>query len=286
MTALTDLMAQIPHERLLSRVHDLLVLTDPVDYPGVDQVFPMYPEQPFFLDELSRHDIRGARALEIGLGSGVLSIGTLKAGAARVDALEINPRAKLFAGFNAVLNGVADGLCIRDGDRADLWAPVTGERFDFILSNPPFMPSPPGAEHYFHSGGGGLLGMDFLERILAGLDQHLVAGGRAQCVTAAPGDGELPTALIALIERHLRGAATLVVDPLRLPFDDLAHHLPDGLSAAAMAAATQQLKAQGISHEYLCVLHYAADAPRGLTVEQCAPHQAWDQPLVAGEVAA
>lgn len=148
---------------------------------------------------------------------------------------------------------------------------MTGERFDFILSNPPFMPSPPDAEHYFHSGGGGLLGMDFLERILVGLDQHLVAGGRAQCVTAAPGDGELPTALIALIERHLRGAATLIVDPLRLPFGDLAHHLPDRLSTAAMAAATQQLKAQGISNEYLCVLHYAADAPRGLTVEQCAP---------------
>jgi SAM-dependent methyltransferase len=283
MTDFSKAMARIPAGRLLSRVHDLLVLTDPVDYAGVDQVFPMYPEQPFFLDELRRTDIRGARALEIGLGSGVLSIGTLKAGAARVDALEINPRAKLFAGFNALLNGVADGLCIRDGDRADLWAPVAGERFDFILSNPPFMPSPPGAaEHYFHSGGGGLLGMDFLERILAGLDDHLAAGGRAQFVTAAPGDAELPTALIELLERHLRGAATLVVDPLRLPFDDLAHHLPDGLPAATMAAATRQLQDQGISHEYLCVVHYAADAPRGLSVEQCAAHPAWDQPLAEG----
>ena len=36
--------------------------------------------------------MQGAQALEIGLGSGALSIGALKAGAKRVTALEINPR--------------------------------------------------------------------------------------------------------------------------------------------------------------------------------------------------
>ena len=48
--------------------------------------------------------INGAEVLEIGVGSGVLSIGAIKAGAKRVTALEINPRTKIFARFNVMLN--------------------------------------------------------------------------------------------------------------------------------------------------------------------------------------
>lgn len=45
-----------------------------VEYTSIDQVFPMYPEQPFFLDELVKSKIQGANALEIGLGSGVFCL--------------------------------------------------------------------------------------------------------------------------------------------------------------------------------------------------------------------
>ncbi len=153
----------------------------------------MYPEQPFFLDEWEWSKLQGAEVLEIGLGSGVLSIGALKAGAKQVTALEINPRAKIFAGFNALLNGISAGLCVLDGHVDDIWAPVQGRRFDYIISNPPFMPSPPDSSHFFHSGGGGILGMDFLANIFRGLDEHLDPAGHAQFVTAAPGDDTLPT---------------------------------------------------------------------------------------------
>ena len=265
----------------LSQVHGLRVLTDRVDYPDVDQVFPMYPEQPFFLEELDKiGGAAGAEVLEIGLGSGVLSIGALKAGARRVTALEINSRAKLFAGFNALINGVTQGLAVIDGDHEDLWRPVRGRRFDLVISNPPFMPSPPGDEHYFHSGGGDLLGIDFLDRICRELDAHLMPNGEALIVTAAPGDDQLPTAFIDVIERRLSGGAGLIVDPIKFSFDVVKHHTPDGLADATMRHLGGQLKQIGLTHEHLCVLHYEKTGS-GLTVEQSEPHAAWDEPLPA-----
>jgi release factor glutamine methyltransferase len=272
------LLSHVAAGKRLSQVHDLWILTDPVDYPGVDQVFPMYPEQPFFLDEWDKAKLQGAEVLEIGLGSGVLSIGALKAGAKHVTALEINPRAKLFAGFNTLLNGISDGLRIIDGNIDDIWAPVKGTTFDYIISNPPFMPSLPDSNHYFHSGGGGILGMDFLANIFRHLDEHLAPGGHAQFVTAAPGDDSLPTALLALVDQHLSGCTRVKIDPLAIPFDVLTHHLPEGFPGAKIEATTQQLQAQGITHEYLCLIHYAK-GEKTVGTELTEPHPAWDLPL-------
>ena len=56
--------------------------------------------------------------------------------------------------------------------------------------------------------------MDFLETIFRQLDEHLKPSGRAQIVTAAPGDDQLPTALLALAERHLSGSTQVRIDPL------------------------------------------------------------------------
>lgn len=278
MTDLNSLLSHVATGKRLSNVHDLWILTDPIDYPGVDQVFPMYPEQPFFLDEWDKPKLQGAQVLEIGLGSGVLSIGALRGGAKQVTALEINPRAKLFAGFNSLLNGISDGLQITDGNKDDIWGPVKGQRFDYIISNPPFMPSPPDSSHYFHSGGGGILGMDFLENIFRQLDDHLSPDGHAQFVTAAPGDDNLPTALLALANQHLSGCTRVKIDPLAIPFETLTHHLPEGFPSAAIEATNQQLQAQGITHQYLCVIHYDK-GDKVVSTELTEPHPSWDLPL-------
>lgn len=278
MTDFASLLSHVATGKRLSQVHDLWILTDAIDYPGVDQVFPMYPEQPFFLDEWDKTKLNGAHVLEIGLGSGVLSIGALRAGAKQVTALEINPRAKLFAGFNTLLNGVSDGLQIVDGNKDDLWAPVKGKRFDYIISTPPFMPSPPDSSHYFHSGGGGILGMDFLANIFRQLDDHLAPGGHAQFVTAAPGDGNLPTALLELVDHYLSGRTRVKIDPLAISFEVLTHHLPEGFPAASLEATNQQLQAQGITHQYLCLIHYAK-GEKSVSTELSEPHPAWDLPL-------
>ncbi len=281
MNEYTHLTTELLKGRRLNQLHGTLVLTDDIDYQDIDQVFPMYPEQPFFLDELVRPAIQDANVLEIGLGSGVLSIGALKAGAKRVTALEINPRAKLFAGFNAVLNGVSDGLQILDGNTEDIWAPVKGKVFDYIISNPPFMPTPPDSDHYFHSGGGGILGLDFVEKLLSQLDTHLAPDGQAQIVTAAPGDDKLPTAFMELAEIHLSGNTSLVIDPTAFSFDVLKHHLPEGISDQTMTAVSRQLQEKGITHQYLFVMHYEK-GEKSITTRFSEPHPAWDMPVEHG----
>ena len=279
MQQYNELTKTLLQDKLLSRVHDILVLTDRVEYTGIDQVFPMYPEQPFFVDEMVKSDMQDAEVLEIGLGSGVLSISALKAGAKHVTALEINPRAKMFAGFNAVLNGVSNGLRVIEGNTDNIWQPVQGKTFNYIMSNPPFMPTPPDSAHYFHSGGGGILGMDFIDKILQQLDEHLAPGGRAQIVTAAPGNDKLPTALIERIGTHLSGSAELIIDPIRFSFDVLKHHLPAGISDETMAAVGMELQRTGITHQYLCVMHYVKNTKKSITTRFCEPHEAWDMPL-------
>lgn len=207
-----------------------------------------------------------------------MSIGALKAGAKQVTALEINPRAKVFAGFNAMLNGVEGKLRIIDGNIDNIWSPVTGKTFDYIISNPPFMPTPIDSTHYFHSGGGGILGIDFLEKIFSGLDTHLEPNGHAQIVTAAPGDDQLPTTLLELADKYLTGNTLVKIDPLALPFTVLTHHLPEGIGSKKIEEINELLEQKGISHQYLCVIHYTK-GKKAITTQLSEPHPAWDMPL-------
>lgn len=77
------------------------------------------------------------RTLDLGSGSGAL--GLLAAShSEEVIATDSNPRAVAFSRFNARLNGI-DNVSCRTGS---LFEPVAGERFDLVVSNPPFVLSP------------------------------------------------------------------------------------------------------------------------------------------------
>ena len=76
-------------------------------------------------------------ALDMGTGSGVQAL--LAAGhAERVVAVDVNPRALWLTTLNCHLNGISNVEC-RQGD---LFQPVADERFDLIVTNPPFVISP------------------------------------------------------------------------------------------------------------------------------------------------
>ena len=112
-----------------------------------------------------------ARALDIGAGSGIQSV--LAAGhAERVVACDINARALNFTAFNALLNG-ADNVECRAGT---FFEPVAGERFDLIVSNPPFVISPDTAMVFRDSG---LQGDDVSRQVLQQAAEHLEEGGLA-----------------------------------------------------------------------------------------------------------
>lgn len=91
------------------------------------------------------------RCLDLGTGCGVVALHLSLRG--RVVATDVSERALGLARANARLNAVERGIEFR---RGDLFAPVAGERFDLVLSNPPFVITPreAGAPVYEYRDGG------------------------------------------------------------------------------------------------------------------------------------
>ncbi|MGY6026670.1 HemK2/MTQ2 family protein methyltransferase [Streptomyces spinosirectus] len=80
----------------------------------------------------------GADVLDVGTGSGALALAAARRGT-RVTAVDLSWRAVWTARMNAYLAGLP--LHTRQGN---LFAPVRGQSFDLILSNPPYVPAPTG----------------------------------------------------------------------------------------------------------------------------------------------
>jgi release factor glutamine methyltransferase len=78
----------------------------------------------------------GAAVLDVCTGSGALAVTAARHGAGAVTAIDVSRRAVLTARINARLNGVRVRAL-----RGSLLAPVAGERFDVIVSNPPYVPA-------------------------------------------------------------------------------------------------------------------------------------------------
>ncbi|MEE1942081.1 HemK2/MTQ2 family protein methyltransferase [Streptomyces sp. TRM 70361] len=82
-----------------------------------------------------------ARVLDLCTGTGVLAMSALRMGAAEAVALDASPRAVLAARCNARLHRLP--LRVRRGDLADaVTEAARGGRFDVVLANPPYVPSP------------------------------------------------------------------------------------------------------------------------------------------------
>jgi len=77
------------------------------------------------------------RIVDVGTGSGAIAVALAhKLSAARVIATDLSDAALNLARENAIRNGVADRVRLLEGD---LLAPVTGEQFEFVISNPPYV---------------------------------------------------------------------------------------------------------------------------------------------------
>jgi len=138
-----------------------------------DGVQPPKAGSLFFCRHLSVRS--GERVLEIGAGLGLAAVLAARAGA-RVVATDVVPAAVETIRANAALNGVTI-----DARLGDSYAPVAGERFDLVCSNPPQMPTPPGRERRDATAAadnGGIDGWEVLDRLIAGAPAHLAPGGR------------------------------------------------------------------------------------------------------------
>ncbi|TDD43272.1 class I SAM-dependent methyltransferase [Kribbella antibiotica] len=116
--------------------------------------------------------IKAERALDIGTGCGIQSLHL----ASRVDQLvatDVNPRALDLAKATAALNRI--DLDVRTGS---LFEPVAGERFDLIISNPPYVISPPDSQLTYRETS--FAGDSLVQQLVQQAPQHLTDGGWCQ----------------------------------------------------------------------------------------------------------
>jgi methylase of polypeptide subunit release factors len=159
------------------------------DIALLDSVF-WEPDDTRSLRELISKEtsLRDATVLEIGTGSGLVSLCCLQAGAREVVATDINPKAVENARMNGKELGFREKLDVRLVPRRapSAWTVIRPEeRFDFIISNPPWEDAKPKVVAEF-----ALYDPDFelLDSLLYGARLHLKPKGRMWlaygCVTA------------------------------------------------------------------------------------------------------
>jgi release factor glutamine methyltransferase len=188
----------------------------------------------------------GQSVLDVCTGSGAIAVAAAQCGAGRVTAVDISRRSVATVRINARLNGVRVRAL-----RGSLFEPVAGERFDWIVSNPPYMPAEGddlptrGPARALDAGTDGRV---LLDRICSEAAAHLNPGGAVMLVQ---NDliGLDPT--VAALERT--GLRVDVVER---------HHGPLGpiLTARAPMLEARGMLAPGVREEDILIVRGAAAA--------------------------
>ena len=119
---------------------------------------------------------------DLGTGSGCIAVALAhELPAIEIWALDASRPALQVAAANAQRHGVADRIrCVE----SDLFASVAGQRFDAIISNPPYVSSveleglqPELAWEPRHALDGGPAGLDVIRRLVTAAPEFLVDGG-------------------------------------------------------------------------------------------------------------
>ena len=118
----------------------------------------------------------GARVLDVCTGSGAIAVTAALAGACEVTAVDVSRRAVLTARINGMLNRAPV-----HARRSDLFSALGDQRYDVIVSNPPYVPDPSGdrlptrgPQRAWDAGRDGRI---VLDRLIAEAPLHLRPGG-------------------------------------------------------------------------------------------------------------
>ena len=126
------------------------------------------------------------RILDLCTGSGCLAIlAALAFPRATIDAVDLSPGALALARRNVAAHRLGDRISLH---RGDLFKPLSGRRYDLIISNPPYVDAggmaklPPEFRHEPRLAlAAGKDGLDLVHRILAETPQHLTKNGGLVC---------------------------------------------------------------------------------------------------------
>ena len=177
---------------------------DGLDMAEDPEVYPPSEDSILLTESL---DIRiGEKVLEIGTGSGIVSIQCALNGADVVCG-DINPRAVALARRNAAANGV--DIDVRE---TDVYSNIEG-RFDTIVFNLPYLPVEDEGE-LAKAWSGGPDGLGPLPRLLEEAHEHLLPDGRVVVVVSSLMDR-------AGLDKTLEGYEVKVLGELPLFFERL-----------------------------------------------------------------
>lgn len=177
---------------------------DGLDMAEDPEVYPPSEDSILLTESL---DIRiGEKVLEIGTGSGIVSIQCALNGADVVCG-DINPRAVALARRNAAANGVDINV-----KETDVYSNIEG-RFDTIVFNLPYLPVEDEGE-LAKAWSGGPDGLGPLPRLLEGAPEHLLPDGRVVVVVSSLMDR-------AGLDKTLEGYEVKVLGELPLFFERL-----------------------------------------------------------------
>jgi len=88
--------------------------------PGMAFGTGMHPTTQLCLEALEERTRPGVEMIDLGCGSGILSIAALRLGAGKAEGWDIDPEAVRVARENAALNGVAARFAVRKGSLQDM----------------------------------------------------------------------------------------------------------------------------------------------------------------------
>jgi release factor glutamine methyltransferase len=140
------------------------------------------PDTAPLVEEAVRRGAKARRVLDIGVGSGCIAVSLARLlPGAEVLGVERSPEALAVAWRNAEKNGVTVTLF-----EGSLFEPFPGERFDLIVSNPPYIASgdletlQPEVRDFEPRGAldGGVDGLDFYRLIIPAAPDYLSPGGQ------------------------------------------------------------------------------------------------------------
>jgi len=157
--------------------------SDEIEIEICDHVYPPGEDSFLLLDTLLSEPLRGKKLLEIGSGTGIISVSCAKIGA-KVTSVDIKKEAVDCTIKNALRNHVE--VDVRLGD---LFEPVGKEKFDFIAFNAPYLPSDEFDKYLSEYDKvdliGGRNGVEVSIRFIRGLSKHLKDDGKAFLVVSS-----------------------------------------------------------------------------------------------------
>ena len=154
----------------------------------------------FFASFIGRLDLSGKRVADVGTGSGILALAAVRAGAAHVTAVDVNPKAALTAAENAQANGCGDHCVALCSNLLSALAPVA--LFDVIISSPPSFPGEPRdiADRAWHAGPN----YRDVAPLFDQARERLAPGGRVYFLVSSDSDLDSLSALIMRARFHAR----------------------------------------------------------------------------------